>query len=314
MSKLRVSPSPHFKSGITTQRIMLDVIFALMPAVIASCLIFGPRALIIYAVSCGSCVICEYFSRKIMKRTSTISDLSAIVTGVLLAMNLPVSINPLIVMFGSMVAIIVVKQMFGGIGQNFVNPALTARIILLSSFPSKMTTWTEPFAYLNGNIDSVSSATPLAMADAKLDYFNMFMGIRGGCLGETCVAALLLGGIYLIARRVISPVIPLTYISTVAIFSLVLGQAPIYQIMSGGLMLGAFFMATDYATSPINPLGKLVFALGCGIITVVIRQFGSLPEGVSFAIILMNILVSHIENLTMTKPFGFVRTKKEASK
>ncbi len=285
---------------------MLDVIIALMPCVVVSVILFGLKALVLYATSCAGCVLCEYISRKIMKRESTVGDLSAVVTGLLLAMNVPVTLNPLIILFGSIVAIVVVKQMFGGIGQNFVNPALIARIVLLTSFPSKMTNWTAPFAYLNGNADAVSSATPLA-DNSNMSYLKLLLGVHGGCLGETCAVAIILGGIYLILKKVISPVIPCVYLGTFAILTLMSGNNVIYQLLSGGILLGAFFMATDYTTSPINFKGKIVFASGCGILTFVIRTFGALPEGVSFAIIIMNILVPHIETLTMTKPFGSKR-------
>ena len=311
MNKLSLAPSPHFKKGESTRDIMLNVIIALLPSVIVSVILFGFNALVIYAVSCGGCVLCEYFSRKLMKRDNTVSDLSAVVTGILLAMNVPVGINPLMVLFGTIVAIGFAKQMFGGIGQNFVNPALTARIVLLTSFPSKMTTWTEPFCYLGTKADAVSSATPLADGE-KLSYIDLLLGTHSGCIGETCAIALILGGVYLMMKRIISPVIPFTYLGTVALLSFIAGDDVIRQLLCGGLMLGAFFMATDYATSPITPIGKVIFALGCGIITFVIRKFGALPEGVSFAIILMNILVPHIESLTVSKPFGSI--KKEDKK
>lgn len=300
--KLYVSSSPHLRSGETTQKIMLDVIIALMPAAIASVIIFGFRSIIVMAVTIASCVISEYISRKIMKRENTISDLSAIVTGLLLAFNLPVNINLLIAAFGGVVAIVVVKQMFGGIGQNFVNPALTARIVLMLSFPTAMTTWTMPFS-----VDAVTTATPLAIKETSnsfLSYFNLFLGIHGGCLGETCTLALILGGIYLIFRKIIKPIIPLSYIGTVVFIAIMAGENPIYHLLSGGLLLGAIFMATDYTTSPLCFAGKLVFGIGCGIFTMIIRLFGSLPEGVSFSIIIMNILVPHIEKLFIPKAYG----------
>lgn len=305
--KLYVSPSPHLRRGDTTQKLMLDVIIALAPAMAASWIIFGLRALLVQLVTVVACVASEYIARRVMKRDNTITDLSAVVTGILLAFNLPVSINPFIAAFGGVIAIVVVKQMFGGIGQNFVNPALTARIILMASFPSKMSTWSEPFYYLKGSADAITTASPLYLVKAGgtlPSYFDLFMGIRAGCLGETCAAALLLGGIYLVARGVIKPVIPLCYIGTVFLFTLALGQDPVFHILSGGLLLGAIFMATDYTTSPLNFKGRVVFGIGCGIFTVLIRVFGALPEGVSFSIILMNILVPHIEHLTRPRPFG----------
>lgn len=252
-----------------------------------------------------SCVVLEYICRKVMKRKNTTGDLSAVVTGLLLALNLPPGLNPLMAVFGCIVAIVVVKQMFGGIGNNFVNPAITARIVLLVSFPVPMTTWEKPFEWLN-TADSVTGATPLALVaqGESTSYLDLFLGNRGGCIGETCVLALLLGGIYLVARRVISPIIPLSFIGTVFVLSFLLGGDPVFHIMSGGVMLGAIFMATDYTTSPMNPLGKLIFGIGCGVITVLIRLYANLPEGVSYSIILMNILTPHIENLTRPRPFG----------
>ena len=307
--KLIVSASPHLRSGATTQKIMLDVIIALATAAVASVILFGPRALLLMAVSVASCVVCEYICRRVLKRPQTVNDLSAVVTGLLLAFNLPPEINPLVAVFGAVVAIVVVKQMFGGIGQNFVNPALTARIILMTSFPTRMTTWTAPFAYMNGEADAMTTATPLALSaqgatDSLPGLLQMFLGVRGGCLGETCALALLLGGIYLVARRVISPVIPVCYLGTAAVFSLLLGRNVLFDLMAGGLLLGAIFMATDYTTSPLTVKGKVIYGIGCGLLTMLIRVFGSLPEGVSFSIVLMNILVPLIERISRPKPFG----------
>lgn len=298
---------------------MLDVIIAMMPALIASAVIFGYRTLVLTAVSVASCVLFEYLARRVMKRHNTIGDLSAVVTGILLAFNLPPTMPYWMVIIGAFTAIVIVKQFFGGIGQNFVNPALIGRIVLMSSFTSQIGSFTAPFAYKNG-VDAVTTATPLAQmaaGDTELPgLLQMFLGLRPGCLGEVCIAALLLGFVYLLIRRVISPVIPLVYMGTVAVIMLIAGKGDftymLYQLMSGGLVLGAVFMATDYTTSPISTKGKVVFALGCGIITSLIRIFGSLPEGVSFSIVLMNILVPHIEYLTTPKPFGSVKKKKEA--
>lgn len=305
--KLFVSPSPHLRSGATTRRLMGDVLIALIPAAVASVIIFGFRALMILLVSVVSCVLSEYVSRKLMKRDNTILDLSAVVTGALLAFNLPVSINPLVAAFGGVVAIVVVKQMFGGIGMNFVNPALTARIVLMASFPSQMSTWSEPFYYLKGNADAITTASPLsqmANGESLPSLGALFLGFRAGCLGETCAIALILGGLYLAFRRVIRLEIPLCYIGTVLLFTWILGQNPIEHLLTGGLLLGAIFMATDYTTSPLTAKGRIIFGVGCGVLTVLIRVFGSLPEGVSFSIIIMNILVPHIERLTRPKPFG----------
>ena len=315
MEKLLVSSSPHLRSGASTQRIMLDVIIALCPALIASFVFFGPRALLLVAVTVLSCVLSEYVSRKIMKRSNTVPDLSCIVTGLLLAFNLPVSLNPLMAAFGGMVAIVVVKQMFGGIGQNFVNPALTARIILMNSFPADMSAWTPAFGWLGGT-DATTTATPLGVlkegGDFTFSHLDLLLGNTGGCLGETCALALILGGMYLMVRRVISPVIPVTYLATVAVISLIAGRDPLVDLLSGGLLIGAFFMATDYTTSPISRNGRIVYALGCGVFTMLIRMFASLPEGVSYSIVLMNILVPLIERFTLPKPFGSQKKARES--
>ncbi len=313
-NKLIVSSSPHLSGTVKTRNIMLDVIIALIPALIASVVYFGIRALIVVCVTVASCVIAEYICRKVMKRPVTIGDYSAIVTGILLAFNMPVGIPLWIAAIGGVVAIVVVKQMFGGLGHNFANPAITARIILMTSFPVRMTTWVAPYSYIT--LDTTSTASPLALMESGNvaglpTYMQMFLGERAGCLGETCILALIIGGIYLIIRKVIAPTIPVVFIGTVFILMAILGQDPLMQILSGGLFLGAIFMATDYVTSPLTTKGKVIYAVGCGIITTLIRLFGSLPEGVSFSILLMNILTPPIENLTATKPFG---TVKEAAK
>lgn len=307
--KLIVSSSPHISSPVKTKNIMLDVIIAMVPALLASVYFFGPRALALVVVTVAACVISEFISRKVMKREQSIGDLSAVVTGMLLAFNYPATLPFWIAALGGVVAIVVVKQMFGGLGHNFANPAITARVILLTSFALRMTTWVAPHAWKTGAVDAVSAATPLGMiasgntADLPT-YTQMLIGERAGCLGETCIIALIIGGVYLVIKKVISPIIPVVYIATVFVFSAVLGADPVMQILSGGLFLGAIFMATDYVTSPITNKGKVIYALGCGIITVLIRQFASLPEGVSYSILLMNILTPHIENLTMPRVFG----------
>lgn len=316
MEQLVVVASPHIRSSKTTTKIMLDVIIALVPALIAAVILFGFQALLVVMVSVTSCVVFEYFSRRIMKRTRTLTDLSAVVTGILLAFNLPVTLPLWMVVIGAFVAIVIAKQLFGGLGQNFVNPAILGRIVLLVSFPAQMTTWAVPFYYQSSATDVVTSVTPLADITAisgSPTLMDMFLGVRGGCLGETCTLALLLGGIYLIFRRVISPIIPVTYIAVVYLFTAVLGMNPNYQLMAGGLFIGAFFMATDYTTSPSTGWGKFIFAFGCGFITVVIRVFGSYPEGVSFAILLMNILVPWIDKMTQTRPFGKIKKPKKVS-
>lgn len=315
MDKLIVSSSPHLNGKRTTQNIMLDVIIGLAPAMLASIVYFGVKAAAVILTCVASCVLSEFLCRKVMKRPQTVGDLSCVVTGVLLALNLPATIHPLIAVFGSVVAIVVVKQMFGGIGQNFVNPALTARIILMNSFPARMTHWVAPFDYA-ATADSITTATPLGILKEGggdlPSYLDLFLGRTGGCLGETCALAILIGGLYLIFRRVISPVIPVTYLATAAVFSLLFGRDPIFDLLSGGLMLGAFFMATDYTTSPLYFWGRVVFAIGCGALTLVIREFGSLPEGVSYSILLMNILTPLIERYIKPKAFGSPKKAKAA--
>ena len=263
--KLIVSSSSYFESG-ENKEYYADVIIALIPSLIASIYFFGPRAAVVVIASVATCVIAEYICRKVMKREQTIGDLSAVVTGILLAFNLPSSVPIYVPIIGGLVAIVMVKQMFGGLGQNFVNPALLARIILMNSFPVLMTTW-----YPSGNFgaDTTAMASPLANiaagnVDALPSYWDMFIGNIPGCLGETSALALLIGGIYLIARKVISPIIPVTYIGTVFVLSAILGQDPVAQILCGGLFIGAIFMATDYVTSPLTNKGKFIYALCCG--------------------------------------------------
>lgn len=313
---LLITPSPHLHSGATTRNIMLDVLVALLPAAVASVWLFGVRALMVEFVCIASCIAAEYLSRIVMKRPQSVGDLSCVVTGLLLAFNLPANLPLWQAALGSVVAIVVVKQMFGGLGQNFVNPALVGRIVLMGSFPATMNNWVAPLQW--ASVDAVSSATPMALMSAgekvsdTYTTMQLLFGIRPGSLGETCVIALVLGGIYLVVRRVISPIIPLTYLGTVFVLTWILGQDPVHHLLSGGLMLGAIFMATDYTTSPINKAGKVVFALGCGALTVLIRVYGSLPEGVSFAIVIMNILTPLIERVTRPLPFGTKRRWRHA--
>ena len=289
---------------------MLRVIIALTPACIAGVIIFGYMAFINLAVCIASCVFFEYILRRMMKRPQTISDMSAVVTGMLLGMNLPPTINPLYGVIGSFVAIGIAKQLFGGIGQNFANPAIVGRIVLMLSFTASMSTWCKPFYYLNG-ADVVTGATPLVSKDA--DYLSLLLGTTG-CIGETCAIALIAGGIYLIAARIITPHAPVAFIGTVFLLTLIAGDDPIYAVLSGGLIIGAFFMATDYATTPLTGKGKIIFGIGCGLITFAIRKFGNYPEGVSFSILLMNLLVPYIDRLCETKPVGAKAPEKEASK
>ena len=311
MSNMTVSVSPHIKDKASTTTIMRDVLIALVPALIASVLIFGLRALVVTAVCVAFAVGGEWAFEKIVKKPNTIGDLSAVVTGVLLAYNLPVGIPLWQAAFGSLVAIVVVKQLFGGIGQNFANPAITARIIMLIAFSQTMTTWAIPNA-ISSATDVVSSATPLVLlkgtegSGALPSITNMILGVRGGCLGETSAIALVIGGIYLLVRRVISWHTPVAFIGTVLLLTLLLGKQPEYQLLSGGLLIGAFFMATDYSTTPNTDWGRIIFGVGCGLITVLIRVWGNYPEGVSFSILLMNILTPYISKATRKKPLGGV--------
>lgn len=303
---LTVSSSPHIKRPDTTRGIMSDVVIALAPAATYGCILFGLRALAVLIISVGVAVLSEFLWNKALKKPNTIKDMSAVVTGLLLGMNLPPTLPLWQAAIGSVAAIIVVKQMFGGLGHNFANPAIAARIMLLVSFPAAMTRFTEPVS------DAVTSATPLAGTAGALSFKTLFFGMHAGSIGETSAFLLLVGGMYLVIRRVITPVIPVCFIGTVALLSLIAGENVMLSVFGGGLILGAVFMATDYTTSPTTPLGKAVFAVGCGIITFVIRKFGSLPEGVSYSILLMNILVPHINRFTLSKPFGFEKVKEAA--
>ena len=295
-----VAASPHVTTKNSTAVIMRDVLIALLPAVIAGCVIFGLRALLVVAVTTAACVFFEWGFEKLCHTPSTISDLSAAVTGVLLAMNLPVSIPLWQAVFGALVAIVAVKGLFGGIGKNFANPAITARIVMFLAFSKTMTAWVFP--------DAVSSATPLAMManGESVDYLTLLLGNHGGCLGETSALALLIGFAYLLIRGVISWHTPVCFVGTVFVMSLILGQDAVGQILSGGLMLGAIFMATDYSTTPSTDWGRVLFGIGAGLLTVLIRFYGAYAEGVSFAILFMNILTPYLSKWTETKPFGGV--------
>lgn len=317
MKKLTVSASPHVRSKDTVPGIMLDVIIALVPSLVASIVVFGFRSLLVTAVCVASCILFEFVSRKIMKRDTTIGDLSAVVTGMLLAFNLPVSIPLWMCVVGCFFAIVVVKQFFGGIGQNFVNPALTARGFLLASWPVAMTVYTEPMAKLNifgSNADVVTSATPLAVIKGAEDavaasYKDLFFGNVPGCIGEVSALLLLIGGAYLLIKKVIRPVIPFTYIITVGLFGYLfdggfMAGDFLYHILTGGVMLAGFFMATDYVTSPTTAKGEFIYALGAGIITGVIRLYGGYPEGATYAILIMNIVTPIIDKYVRPRVFG----------
>ena len=307
-NKLIVTAAPHITSPDSTQKIMQRVCIAMVPTLIASVIIFGIQALILTAVTVAACVLFEYGYCKLMGREIPVDDLSAVVTGMLLAFNLPATLPWWMGVVGAFIAIVIVKQLFGGLGYNFANPAIVGRIALAMGFASKMASYPKPASA----VDAFASATPLAAqaGGGVQTYLTLLMGNHGGVLGETCALTILVGGIYLIATKVISPVIPVTYLGTVAVLSLVAGKDPIYQLLSGGLMLGAFFMATDYVTSPTTNKGKLVFGLGLGIVTCAIRFLGTMNEGVSFAILLMNLLVPYIDVLTRQDLLGVAKVKK----
>ncbi|HKM00918.1 MAG TPA: RnfABCDGE type electron transport complex subunit D [Sedimentibacter sp.] len=303
--KLIGSSSPHIRSDETTQKLMLDVIIALVPALAASIYYFGFNAMILLLASVISAVVTEYLCQRFMNRPITVTDLSAVVTGILLAFNLPAGAPWWIAVAGSAFAIGIVKQIFGGIGFNFMNPALAGRAFLMASWSSHIAG-----GFIDPATDAISSATPLTMlkgaASGQLpSLWDMFIGNIPGVIGETSAILLLVGGIYLIYRGVIKWIIPVFYIGTVAVIALVLdpGNVP-YQILGGGLMLGAFFMATDYSTSPVTDKGKVIFAVGAGVLTMFIRQFGGYPEGVSYSILLMNILTPMIDKYVRPHVFG----------
>ena len=309
MTAMTTGVSPHIRSERTTQRVMLDVIIALCPALIASVVIYGFRALLLTCISVAACVLLEFVWEKAMKKPVTIADLSAVVTGMLLAFNVPVGMPVWEMLIGDIAAIILVKMLFGGLGCNFMNPALVGRIVIMFSFTTDMTTYAVPKVAnaITSGVDAVSTATPLTMMDqiGWADFPRLLLGAHGGVIGEVCAAALIVGGIYLIIRKVIKPIIPLCYLGSLLLFSWLFGgQQPVLSLFAGGVMLGAFFMATDYVTSPFTDKGKIIFGVGCGLITAAIRVFGNYAEGVTFAILLMNILVPYINDLTMTKPLG----------
>ncbi|MDF2593872.1 MAG: RnfABCDGE type electron transport complex subunit [Clostridia bacterium] len=304
---LKVSSSPHVRADHSTKRIMLDVIIALTPALVAGVIFFGARALWVTLVSVLSCVLFEWVWQKVLKKPITIFDLSAVVTGLLLAFNLPVGIPVYIVVVGAFVAMILAKHIFGGIGQNFINPALAARAFLLAAYPQATTDFTLPGA------DAVSGATPLALLKSGAleqlpSWSKVFLGDIAGCIGEVSAAAILLGAIYLIYRKVIRWEIPVFYIGTIFIITWIFGgtglTTSLYSLFLGGIMLGAFFMATDYTTSPMTTKGQIIFAVGAGVIAAVIRLFGGYPEGVSYSILIMNLAVPLIDRYVKIKPFG----------
>ncbi|MDD5090645.1 MAG: RnfABCDGE type electron transport complex subunit D [Candidatus Wallbacteria bacterium] len=320
MKKLIVSSAPHIHCGETVQGIMLDVLVALAPATLAGVYFFGLKALMLYTVCIAVCVVTEWLYQRICGFKITIKDLSAIVTGLLLAMVLPPQTPWWVAAIGGFVSIFVAKQVFGGIGYNIFNPALVGRAFLLASWPVYLTSWSEPAKLMSGNwfslTDAVSTATPLTLAkngEYTTKLADLFFGNVGGCVGETSAIALLLGAAYLFYRGHISWHIPLPYVGTVALLTWVMGENgvftghPLFHVLAGGLILGAFFMATDMVTSPVTGRGKVIFGIGAGILVVLIRKFGGYPEGVCYSILLMNAAVPLIDRLCIARRFGEVR-------
>ena len=312
-SNLVVSSAPHLVTNMDTTRIMLMVLIGLAPSFLVSIYVFGARVIALTAVCVAASMFFEWAWNKLMHKTQTVGDLSAAVTGTLIAFNVPSGLPYWIAIVGCFVAVIVVKQLFGGMGKNIVNPAITARIVLFISFATEMTTWPLP----RMAADATSTATPLgvlAEGGAELpSNMQMFLGFIGGSMGEVSAIALLIGGLFLIWKKIISPIIPCCFIGTVFVFALIYygatgeGEAlqmAIFHVLAGGVMLGAFFMATDYVTSPLLPMGKVIFGIGCGLITMIIRLWGQYPEGVSFSILIMNCLTPLIENFCQKRLYG----------
>jgi len=324
---LYLSSSPHIRSSDSSAQIMRQVIYALLPACAAGLLFFGLPALLVLVESVASCLVAEAVCNVLMKRDQTLSDGSAVITGILLAMNLPPSSPWWMVLFGSFIAIVIGKQVYGGLGYNPFNPALVARVVLLISFPVQMTTWTAAVPFTSG-FDAVAAATPLGemknalsltgkLPENSPDLLSMAVGNIPGSFGEVSALLLLLGGLYLLWRKVITWHIPFSFIGAMVAFSGVLWLVdssrypdPLFHLLTGGLLLGAFFMATDMVTSPVTPRGMIVFGIGCGVITVLIRQFGGYPEGVSFAILLMNAATPLIDRYTRPRKFGAKKKQK----
>ena len=321
--KLIASSNPHIRNNEDTRSLMLDVIIALMPALAMSVYVFGVTTLISAVVSVAGAVFFEWLYRKLLKKPQTIGDLSAALTGLLLSMVCPPTLPYWMLLVGDFFAIFVVKQLYGGIGKNFLNPALAGRAALVACYASQMTSWAAP-----RTVDAVTAATPLAMMKAgefealtaQYSLSDMFIGLIGGSAGEVSAMMLLIGGLYLIFRRVISWHTPVAYIGTVAVLSFLFPQGNdaltymLYNVFGGGLMLGAFFMATDYVTSPVTKEGQLIYGLGCGLLTVFIRYFGSYPEGVCYSILIMNCLVWIIDKYTKPTRFGVDKKKEGAAK
>lgn len=329
--KLIATSSPHIRSNDNTRSVMLDVIIAMLPALVWAVLAFGPRALCVTCVSVVSCVVWEWLYRFLLKQPQSVGDLSAVVTGMLLSFVCPVDVTYFAVVVGSFFSIIVAKQLFGGIGKNFVNPALVGRAMMLASFAGTMTTWAAYKAsspLFGSTADVVTAATPMSylhlkdlagLKESGVTLMDMFLGKIGGSLGEVSALLLIAGGIYLMARKIISWQIPVSYIATVAVLTFIFPRGNdsfewmLFNLFGGGLMLGAFFMATDYATSPITGKGQLIYGVGCGLITVFIRYFGSYNEGVCYSILMMNLMTALIDKYVKPQRFGVVKSEnKEA--
>jgi electron transport complex protein RnfD len=311
--KLLVTAAPHLVSPLDTQKVMANVLVAMAPAFAVGVYVFGLRVITLTLICVIASVGFEWLYNKMLKKQQTAGDLSAAVTGVLIAFNVPSSLPYWIAIIGCFIAIIIIKQLFGGLGRNFVNPAITARIVLFVSFATQMTTW--PLPSMSTVTDATTGATPLGLwaVDKSVDIMSqvtnteMFLGFIGGCVGEVSAFALLIGGIYLIWKKIISPIIPVAFIGTVFVIALITSGSfsmAIFHVFAGGVMLGAFFMATDYVTSPTLPMGKIIFGVGCGVLTMVIRIWGAYPEGVSFSILLMNVATPLIEKYTIEKSYG----------
>ena len=329
---LIATSSPHIRGSETTRSIMLDVIIAMVPALVFAVINFGIRALLLTAVSVIGCVFFEWLYRVLMKKPQSVGDLSAVVTGMLLALTCPVTLDYWAILIGDFFAITFVKQLFGGIGKNFINPALGGRAVLVASYAGSMTKWIDPAvnkaALIGSNVDVITAATPMAYLKggdveglkAVYDIKDVFLGSIGGSMGEVSAIALILGGVYLIWRKVINWQTPVAYIGTVAVISLLFPKGGsgvefmLYSVFGGGLMLGAFFMATDYATSPVTKKGQLIYGIGCGLLTVFIRYFGTLNEGVCYSIMVMNCCTALIDNYTKPTRFGVVKSDKKEAK
>ena len=327
---LTVSASPHMKSWETARTLMIDVIIAMVPALIWAVYAFGFRALSLTVISVAACVVFEFLTEKLLKKPVTVLDFSAVITGILIAFNLPVSTPLWAPVIGAFFGIVIVKQLFGGIGKNIVNPALAARVFLFIAWPNEIKNFVAPSAEklsaFGINVDAVATATPLASLKQGVtpdgNILDMFLGNTPGCLGEVSALLLLIGGVYLLLRRVITWHIPVAYLGTVAVITFLFPidksvqpwQFMLMELFSGGLMLGAIFMATDYVTSPATKSGRIIFGVGCGLITIFIRYFGGYSEGVSFAILIMNLLVWYIDQFTRPRVFGVRKEKKKKEK